>query len=244
MKLNRPIVFFDLETTGVDIATARIIQIACIKINMDGSTEEKKMLINPTIPIPAEATEVHGITDEMVKEAPLFSQIAKSLYNFFKDCDIAGYNSDSYDVPLICEEFGRLSILFLDWDYNMVDVLKYERLLRPNKLGDVYKRYTGKELEGSHDAMNDTRATIEILFYQLEGKEETSPAEIDEYCQGKKKRFDVAGKTYKNEDGVVFWSFGKNMNKPVLEDKGYLEWVLKNDFPSETKHKLRQILNQ
>jgi DNA polymerase-3 subunit epsilon len=244
MKLNRPIVFFDLETTGVEISTARIVQIACIKINMDGSTEEKMMLINPNIPIPQEASEVHGITNEMVKDAPFFSQIAKGLYSFFKGCDIAGYNSDSYDVPLLCEEFNRLSIIFLDWDYNLVDVLKYERLLRPNKLEDVYKRYTGKELEGSHDALNDTRATLEILFHQIGKNEEISPADIDEFCQGSKKRFDIAGKTFINEDGVVFWSFGKNMNKPVLEDKGYLEWVLKNDFPSETKFKLKQILNK
>jgi DNA polymerase-3 subunit epsilon len=242
MKLKKPIVFFDLETTGVDVSTARIVQIACIKINLDGSMEEKKMLINPTIPIPKEASEVHNITDEMVKDAPLFSQVAKGIYSFFKDCDIAGYNSDFYDVPLLCEEFSRISILFLDWEYNLIDVLKYERLLRPNKLADVYKRYTGKDLEGSHDAMNDTKATIEILFKQIEGKEEITPAEIDEFCQGTKKRFDIAGKTYKNDEGVVFWSFGKNINKPVLEDKAYLEWVLKTDFPSETKFKLKQLL--
>ena len=242
MKLNRPIVFFDLETTSVEISTARVVQIACIKINMDGSTEEKKMFINPSIPIPAEAIEVHGITNDMVKDAPFFSQIAKGLYSFFKDCDIAGYNSDAYDVPLLCEEFGRLSITFLDWDYNLVDVLKYERLLKPNKLADVYKRYTGKELEGSHDAMNDVKATFEILFHQIGDNEEITPEEIDEFCQGNRKRFDVAGKTYLNEEGIVFWSFGKNMNKPVLDDKGYLEWVLKNDFPSETKFKLRQLL--
>jgi len=244
MKLNKPIVFFDLETTGVDIATARIVQIACIKLNMDGSMEEKKMLINPTIPIPAEAIEVHGITNEMVKDAPLFSQIAKGLFSFFKDCDIAGYNSDNYDVPLLCEEFARLSILFLCWDYNLVDVLKYERLLRPNKLGDVYKRYTGKELEGSHDAMNDTRATLEILFHQIEGKEEITPAEIDELCQGAKKRFDIAGRTYINNQGIVCWSFGKNIHNPVLDDKKYIDWVLNSDFPSETKFKIRQLLKQ
>lgn len=241
MKLNKPIVFFDLETTGVEISTARIVQIACIKLHMDGSMEEKKMLINPTIPIPKEATEVHGITDEMVKDAPLFSQISKGLFSFFKDCDIAGYNSDSFDVPLLCEEFGRLSIMFLCWEYNLVDVLKYERLLKPNKLVDVYKRYTGKELEGSHDAMNDTRATLEILFHQIEGNEEISAQDIDALCQGNKKRYDVSGKTYINEQGVICWSFGKNIHKSVIEDKKYVDWVLNSDFPSETKFKIRQL---
>jgi DNA polymerase-3 subunit epsilon len=244
MKLKRPIIFFDLETTGVEISTSRVVQIACIKINIDGYTDERNILINPTIPIPKEATEVHNITDEMVKDAPFFSQMAKSIYSFFKDCDIAGYNSDSYDVPLLCEEFNRVSMVFLDWDYNLVDVLKYERLLRPNKLADVYKRYTGKELEGSHNAINDVKATVEILFAQIEGKEEITPAEIDDFCQSNKKRFDVAGKTYMGEDNVVYWSFGKNMNKPILQDMPYLEWVLKSDFPSETKYKIRQILNK
>lgn len=242
MKLTKPIVFFDLETTGLDILTSRIVQIACIKINLDGTTEEKKMLINPSILIPKEATDVHGISDEMVKDAPYFSQIAKSLYSFFRGCDIGGYNSDIYDLPLLCEEFYRFSILFLDWEYNLIDVLKFERALKPNKLSDVYKRYTGKDLEGSHDAMNDTRATIEILFNQIDNKKEITPEEIDNFCQGDKKRFDIAGKTYINKQGVVCWSFGKNIFKPVLENKTYLEWVLKNEFPSETKYKLRQLL--
>jgi DNA polymerase-3 subunit epsilon len=242
MKLTKPIVFFDLETTGLDISTTRIVQIACIKINLDGTTEEKKMLINPSISIPKEATEVHGISDEMVKDAPYFSQISKSLYSFFRGCDIGGYNSDVYDLPLLCEEFNRLSILFLDWEYNLVDVLKFERALNPNKLSDVYKRYTGKDMEGSHDAMNDTKATIEILFRQIDGKEEITPEEIDNFCQGDKKRFDIAGKTYIDKQGIVCWSFGKNILKPVLEDRAYLEWVLKNEFPSETKYKLRQLL--
>jgi len=244
MKLNKPFVFFDLETTGVDIPTARIVQIACIKLNMDGTTEEKKMLINPTIPIPKEATEVHGITDEMVKDAPLFSQISKGLYSFFKDCDVAGYNSDSYDVPLLCEEYARLSLIFLDWNYSLIDVLKYERLLKPNKLVDVYKRYTGKELEGSHDAMNDTRATLEILFHQVDGNDEITPEEIDALCQGNKKRYDVAGKTYINEQGIVCWSFGKNIHLPVIDDVKYVDWVLNTDFTSETKYKIRQLFKK
>lgn len=241
MKINRPIVFFDLETTGVSTTKDRIVQIACVKIDLDGNKEEKKLLINPLIPIPKEATDVHGISDEMVKDAPLFKNISKALYFFFKDCDIAGYNSDNFDVPLLTEEFARVGINFLDWEYNLVDVLKHERLLHSNKLADVYKRYTGQDLDGAHDALNDVRATVEILFYQIEGKPEITPEEIDSICQGEKKRFDVAGKAYIDKDGIVRWSFGKNISQPVLQDLKYLDWVLNNDFPSESKIKLKNL---
>lgn len=241
MKINRPIVFFDLETTGVSVTKDRIVQIACIKIDLDGNKEEKKLLINPTIPIPKEASDVHGISDEMVKDAPLFKNISKALYFFFKDCDVAGYNSDSFDIPLLTEEFARVGINFLDWEYNLVDVLKHERLLHSNKLADVYKRYTGNDLDGAHDALNDVRATVEILFHQIEGKTEITPAEIDSLCQGENKRFDVAGKAYVDKEGVVRWTFGKNINQPVLQDSKYLEWVMNNDFPSESKNKLRTL---
>jgi DNA polymerase-3 subunit epsilon len=244
MKINRPICFFDIETTGVSTTKDRIVQIACIKIDLDGNKEEKKLLINPTIPIPKEATDVHGISDEMVKDAPLFKNISKALYFFFKDCDIAGYNSDNFDVPLLIEEFARVGIQFLNWEYNLVDVLKHERLLHSNKLGDVYKRYTGQDLDGAHDALNDVRATVEILFHQIEGKSEITPEEIDSLCQGENKRFDIAGKAYYDKEGIVRWTFGKNINQPVLQDLKYLEWVLNNDFPSESKNKLITLKNQ
>lgn len=244
MKITRPIVFFDLETTGTSTTKDRIVQIACIKIDMEGNQEEKKMLINPTIPIPKQATDVHGITDEMVKDSPIFKNISKALYFFFKDCDIAGYNSDSFDIPLLTEEFARVGIQFLDWEHNLVDVLKYERVLRPNKLADVYKRYTGKDLEDAHDALNDVRATVEILFHQIENNPDITPEEIDTTCQGDKKRFDIGGKAYIGTDGIVRWSFGKNADKPVLEDNSYLEWAMKSDFPFELKNKLTKLKQQ
>lgn len=241
MKITKPIIFFDLETTGVDVSTARIVQIACIKIDLDGNKEEKCMLINPTVPIPKGASDVHGITDEMVKDAPHFSWVAKSLFDYFEGCDIGGYNSDNYDTPLLIEEFQRCNIEFPTWELNSVDVLKYERLLNPNNLGAVYKRYTGKELEGSHDALNDVRATFEVLLHQIKSNKEKTPQEIDLECQGDKKRHDFSNKTYINKNGVVCWSFGKNIGKPVLEDMGYLEWVLNNNFPNELKTKLKNL---
>jgi DNA polymerase-3 subunit epsilon len=242
MKITRPIIFFDLETTGVNVDADRIVQIACIKIDTDGNQTEKEILINPTIPIPKEASDVHGVTDETVKDAPKFYNVAKAIYAFFEGCDIGGYNSDSYDVPLLMNEFARAGIQFPNWDCALVDVLKHERILRSNKLGDVYKRYTGRDLDGAHNALVDVRATVEILLHQLEGNDEMTPLEIDILCQGDKKRFDIAGRCYLDKDNNVRWAFGKNLNKLVTEDMSYLSWVLNNNFPLETKSKLAKLV--
>jgi len=244
MNITRPIVFFDLETTGLDLSKDKAVSIATIKIDLNGSSEEKKILINPEIEIPKEASDIHGITNEMVADAPNFKQISKSLFSYFENCDIAGFNSDYYDVPLLMKEFSRCGIDFPTWDLNLVDVLKFERLLNSNKLGEVYLRYTGKQLDGAHDAMNDVKATFEILMCQLEkhGKKDLTPQEIDLMCQGERKRFDLSGKTYLNANGEVCWSIGKNANNPVTKDTAYLNWVLKSDFPEETKTKLRTLL--
>ena len=244
MNITRPIVFFDLETTGLDLSTDRAVSIATLKIDLEGKTEEKKILINPEMDIPKEASDIHGITNEMVADAPTFKQISKSLFSYFENCDIAGFNSDYYDVPLLMKEFSRCGIEFPTWELNLIDVLKFERMLNSNKLSEVYLRYTGKELEGAHDALNDIRATFEILMCQLEkhGKNDLTPQEIDLMCQGERKRFDLSGKTYLNANGEVCWSIGKNANNPVTKDTAYLNWVLKSDFPEETKAKLRTLL--
>ena len=244
MNITRPIVFFDLETTGLDLSSDRAVSIATLKIDLEGKTEEKKILINPEMDIPKEASDIHGITNEMVADAPTFKQISKSLFSYFENCDIAGFNSDYYDVPLLMKEFSRCGIDFPTWELNLVDVLKFERMLNSNKLGEVYLRYTGKELEGAHDAMNDIKATFEILMCQLEkhGKNDLTPQEIDLMCQGERKRFDLSGKTYLNANGEVCWSIGKNANNPVTKDTAYLNWVLKSDFPEVTKAKLRTLL--
>ena len=245
MKITKPIIFFDLETTGVDVMTSRIVQIACIKIGVDGSRETKDLLVNPTISIPKEASDVHGITDEMVKDSPTFKQISKGVENFFLGCDIGGYNSDRFDIPLLSEEFSRAGINFDFSNCVFVDVLKLESLINTRKLGDVYKRYTGTELENSHNALADIEATVTILEHQLnilsqkEGSF-TSPIELETFCSQDKKRFDVAGKMYQ-KDNVVYWSFGKNIDKPVLEDKSYLDWFLKSDFPLESKRKIKSL---
>jgi DNA polymerase III subunit epsilon len=244
MNITKPIIFFDLETTGLNLSTDKAVSIATLKIDLDGKTEEKKILINPEMPIPKEASDIHGITDEMVADAPTFRQISKSLFAYFENCDIAGFNSDYYDIPILMTEFARCGIEFPTWELNLVDVLKFERALNSNKLEEVYLRYTGKELEGAHDALNDIRATFEILMCQLQkhGKEDLTPKDIDLICQGERKRFDLSGKTYLNASGEVCWAIGKNAHQPVTKDKKYLEWVLGSDFPEETKKKIKTLL--
>ncbi|AFM54839.1 DNA polymerase [Croceibacter phage P2559S] len=245
MKIEKPIVFFDLETTGVNTSTDRIVQIAILKINTEGEQETANRLINPGRPIPKAATDVHGITDEMVKDAPTFKQIAKSLFDIFDGCDVGGYNSDNFDVPLLIEEFNRAEIEYpaAGAAINFVAVLKLERKVNSHKLTDTYKRYTGKELDGAHDALNDVRATAEVLFEQMaKFKEPMTAAQIDEYCQGEAGRFDYAGKMYVKDD-VVCWAFGKHKDKPVTSDRQYADWVMRSDFPLDTKNKLKTVLN-
>lgn len=242
MKLERPIVWFDLESTGVDTEQDRIIQIAAIKIKTNGEIEEKNILINPTIPIPLEASEVHGITDEMVKDKPTFKQYAQAMRDWFADCDLGGFNSDSYDVNLLMAEMDRAGVTFLDWEYNLVDVLKLYRQLFPNTLGEIYKRMFGKELDGAHNALNDIKGTKEI-FEKICPEELTTSKEVDEFLQGEKKRVDIAGKLYKDSEGIVRYNFGKDVSKSVKENRGFADWMMKQSFSRDTKNKIKEILN-
>ena len=243
MPAKKPIVFFDLETTGVNTTHDRIVQIGAIKVHPDGTEEIKNVLVNPTIPIPEGAAEVHGISDEDVKDKPVFRRIAKSFAKWLSGCDLAGYNSDNFDVPMLVEEFGRVGITFPEAETCFVDVLKIERLVCSHKLGETYKRYTGEELEGAHDALADIRATVAIFQKQLANNPELpqEAAELDAYCQGEFKRVDFAGKLYEKE-GQVYWKFGKHRDKLVSQTREYCKWVLNSDFPSETKMQIRQVL--
>lgn len=252
MKLLKPFIVFDLETTGTSISDDKIVQLAVIKKHPDGKVEKKTMLLNPGISIPKEATEVHGITDEMVKDKPFFKQIAKSLFEFFFGCDLGGYNSDQFDIPLLMAEFDRCDIHFLSWTPNVVDGLKIERMVNSHKLEYTYARHTGKTLDNAHDAMADSEATLEVLESQFEMlmssyKDEKGNIipltieQVDTHCQQENERFDYAGKAYKKE-GSVFWSFGKNKDRDVLQDRSYLDWVLKSNFPIDTKNKLIKLI--
>lgn len=244
MQISRPIVFLDFETTSKQVANARIVQIATVKLGMDGKTEEKTYLINPQIPIPAESTAIHGITDEMVKNEPTFKSFAKSFLKYLDGCDLAGYNSDRFDIPILVLELERSGLEFPDDpERSFMDIYKYETVKNPNTLANVYLRYTGEELKGAHDALADTKATVAVLFHQTQDNENITPKEIDLACQLGKKRFDISGKTYINEQGIICWNFGTHYGSPISKDAGYLNyWLNKPDFPKETKNKLLALM--
>lgn len=245
MTQSKPIVFFDLETTGVNTSQDKIVQIGAIKLKVNGTEEVKNVLINPTIPIPAGATEVHGISDEDVKDKPKFNKIAKSFAGWLSGCDLAGYNSDNFDIPMLLEEFNRAGVEFPEEGTSFVDVIKIERLVNSHTLGSTYKRYMGKELEDAHDALADVRATLEIFRKQLVTNPDLpkEAAEIDAYCQGEHKRVDYAGKLYE-EEGEVFWNFGKHRNELVSKTVRYAKWVLGTDFPEDTKRRIRKLIGE
>jgi len=249
MILERPIIFFDIESTGVETETARIVELACIKYNPDGTKEEKTIKVNPTIPIPLEASEVHGITDEEVKDLPTFKQYAQAIRNWFEGSDLAGFNSNNYDVPLLSAEFERAGLEGINWNPTLFDVLTLYRDLFPNTLSAVYERLTGEELEGAHGAVADILATkqiADIIFPLLVEKSETpieTPRDVDEYLQGDKKRFDLSGKMYIDVDGIVKWNFSKNKDKAVLADAGFVNWFMQQGFPQESKNKIKELQN-
>jgi len=247
MRLERPIIYYDIESTGVETENARIVELACIKYNVDGTQEEKTILVNPGVPIPKEASDVHGITDEDVKDKPFFKQYASAIRNWFDGCDLAGFNSDNYDIPLLSAEFERSELEGINWNPTLFDVLKLYRELFPNTLSEVYKRLTGKELEGAHGAVADIKATKEIgdiIFPLLVEKSETlieTPKDVDEYLQGEKRRYDLSGKMYVDTDGIVKWNFSKNKDKPVLADLGFVNWFNQQGFPQESKNKIKEL---
>lgn len=240
MKLTRPLVFFDLETTWVSTSSDRIVQFAGIKIMPDESRITKQYLINPTIHIPAWASQVHGITDDMVADQPTFSQVSDELYTWMSGCDLAGYNSNNFDIPLLCEEFGRCEIIRPAKSIHLIDVLQIERAVNSHKLSETYRRYTGKELEWAHDAMADTQATLDIYMKQIHKLPDLNTVEaIDNWTQSDRKRYDIAGKMYMVDD-MIYWSFGKYRGRPVHEDLSYCQWVMGWEFPLETKSKLQE----
>ncbi len=243
MKLNRDLVWFDAESTGIDTETARIIELACIKIKTDGTVEQKEIRINPEIPIPLESTEVHGITDEMVKDCPKFKQVASSMRSWFDGCDLAGFNSNNYDVPLLSAEFVRAGLKPIDWEPNLLDVLQLYRHLYPNTLSDVYKRLTGKELEGAHEALSDVVATKDICDILLKEMVVETVEGVDKLLQADKIRVDLAGKMYRDSEGVAKWNFGKNKNMPITKNDSFNSWFMKQNFPQNSKDKLTEVIN-
>jgi len=243
MKFKKPIIFFDLETTGVSVTNDRIVQIATVKIDEHGNKETKEYLINPTVHIPKEASDIHGITDDMVKDKPTFDAYAKNLYNYFEGCDIGGYNSNSFDIPLLMAEFKRVGIVFDINTKSLVDVMLIERKANSLKLTEVYKRYTGKDFDNAHDATADVEATIVVLQNQIEKYKLVSDSEVlDIFTQGDSKRVDISGKLH-IIDSNICWGFGKHKDKPINTDIGYARWFLGTDVPVDTELIIKKELN-
>ena len=246
LNLTKPICFFDLETTGINISKDRIVEIAILKVFPDGKEESKTWLVNPEMTIPQEVIEIHGITNEAVADKPTFKALAKDVYNMIKDSDLAGFNSNRFDIPLLAEEMLRADIDFDMKNRLAVDVQTIFHKMEQRTLSAAYKFYCDKNLEGAHGAEADTNATYEVLKAQI-GKYdaiENNTKFLAEFSS-RKKFADFAGFIAYNKEGVECFSFGKHKGKLVTEvlekEPGYFGWLLNADFPLYTKKVLTAI---
>ena len=243
IELDRPIVFFDCETTGLDIAKDRVISLAIVKIFPDGTRVSKNQLINPMIPISAEATEIHGITNEMLVDKPKFSQLAKSLHELMKDCYLAGYNNNFFDNPILQEEFSRCGILFPDYSQISVDVCSIFKFFEKRDLASAVRFYCGREMENAHNAQADIDATVDVFLAQLTKYDELKDKSIAEVAKiGRNETWvDWQGRIVLDSDGDYAWNIGKVKGKKIKKEIGFADWVLTNDFPETFKSLVRRI---
>lgn len=247
LKLKRPIAFFDLETTGTNIAKDRIVEISVLKIFPNGNKEAKTWRVNPEMPIPKASSDIHGILDEDVANEPTFKELSKEVYTMIKDADLGGYNSNRFDIPLIAEEFLRADIDFDMKNRSAVDVQTIFFKREPRNLSAAYRFYCDKELIGAHGAEADTLATYEILKSQLD-KYEDLPNDItalETYSRHNNKTVDFAGMIIYDKNGVECFNFGKYKGQKVedifAKDPGYYGWIQNADFPLYTKKVLTAI---
>ena len=246
LKLKRPIIFFDLETTGVDIINDRIVEISMVKIGVDGEKIVKTRRINPEMHIPEAATAVHGITDDDVKEEPTFKQIAKSLATFIEGCDFGGFNSNRFDLPMLVEEFMRAEVDVNFENRKFVDVQTIFHRKEQRTLVAAYKFYCDKDLENAHSAEADTMATYEVLESQIEryGDIGSTVEELAEFSSNGP-LVDFAGRLSLNDKGEAIFTFGKYKGRTVVEvfakDPSYYSWIINGDFSRYTKKKITEI---
>ena len=246
LNLKKPIVFFDLETTGVDVANDRIVEISLMKIFTDGKEEIKTMRINPEMPIPPQVTEIHGISDDDVKDEPTFKIVAKDVAKFIEGSDLAGYNSNKFDIPLLAEEFLRVDLDIDLKKHRFIDVQVIFHKMEQRTLSAAYKFYCKKDLDNAHSAEADTIATYEILKAQIDRYTDLNNdmEELSKFSSHNKNA-DFAGRiVFNNEDEEIF-NFGKYKGQTVesvLEkDQGYFSWMLNSNFPLYTKKVLTAI---
>jgi len=264
MKLNlkRPLAFFDLETTGVNVASDRIVEISILKAMPDGSEDVKTLRINPGMPIPLESSLIHGIYDEDIRNERTFKQAGEELARFLDDCDLAGYNSNRFDIPVLMEEFLRAGIDFEIENRHFVDVQNIFHQMEQRTLKAAYQFYCGKDIENAHSAEADIKATYEVLKAQIERYEnqnwEDKKGIVSQPVQNNiealhaftnlNKPVDFAARMVYNEDGVEVINFGKHKGRPVEDvfqsEPSYYNWMLNGDFPLYTKRCLEKIWNR
>jgi len=245
LQLKKPLAVIDLETTGTYMGTDRIIEIAIVKLLPDGNQVLKRKIINPQMPIPKSVTELHGITDEMVKDAPTFKQVAHELKQILDGCDLAGYNSNRFDIPMLMEEFLRADVDFDMRNRKLVDVQKIFHLMEQRTLSAAYKFYCNKIHNAAHSAEADAIATVEIFHAQLERYPDLGNS-IDSVLKviGEEVIVDFA-RRFAIENGVEIFNFGKHKGRPICDvlkaEPQYYDWMMKGDFPMHTKQKLTEI---
>ncbi|MFC5285270.1 exonuclease domain-containing protein [Pedobacter alpinus] len=260
MKLNlkRPLAFFDLEATGINVASDRIVEISILKAMPNGDEEVKTLKINPTIPIPLETSLIHGIYDEDIKDAPKFKEVAQDIVEFLADADLAGYNSNKFDIPMLMEEFLRVGVNFEIDDRKFVDVQNIFHQMEQRTLKAAYKFYCGKDIINAHSAEADIKATYEVLLAQIqkyEGKNfEDKKGNVSQPVVNDveglhnftnlNKPVDFAGRMVFNDDDVACFNFGKHKGKPVFDvfeqEPSYYAWMMNGDFPLYTKNRLEK----
>jgi DNA polymerase-3 subunit epsilon len=248
LSLKRPIVFFDLETTGTDPAKDRIVELAFIKLHPDGQKDKFVKRVNPGMPIPPDATAVHGISNEDVKDCPTFKQIAHTLYDWIKGCDMGGYNSNKFDVPLLAEEFLRNGVNVDFTERYMVDVQQIFFKMESRSLSAAYTFYCNKALENAHSAEADTMATIEVLESQLERYADlkNDVKALNDFTANEQ-YVDYARRILL-KDGQPIFNFGKHKGRKVedvfTQEPQYYDWMMQADFSLHTKQKISEILNR
>lgn len=246
LNLMRPLCFIDLEATGLDRENDRIVEISILKMDEEGEVTVKTRRINPEMPIPAQATEIHGITDQDVTNEPTFKRLAKGLHDFIKDCDLAGYNSNAFDFPMLYAEFRRAGI---EWEYSkssMVDVGNIFKIREPRTLEAAVKFYTGQDHENAHGAEADVRATVAVFFKQI-FKYTDLPETIEELAllsNHGKPMLDLSGKFSIDVDGDVIFNFGPHRGKKAKDELSFVQWMYSKDFPPDTKAICNNLLNK
>ena len=246
LNLKNPLVFFDLETTGMDTATDRIVEISYLKVFPNGTEESKTMRVNPEVPIPEGATAVHGISDEDVKNCPTFKEIAKTLARDIEGCDLAGYNSNRFDIPLLAEEFLRADTDIDLKKRKFVDIQTIFHKMEQRTLSAAYRFYCDKELVGAHGAEADTKATYEVLQAQLDRYPDLKNdiSFLSDFSSFTKNA-DFAGRIVYDDKGVEYINFGKYKGRKVAdvlkEDTGYYGWIMSSNFTLDTKRVLTNI---